>query len=126
MRSFYSGADNLILGRAYPAGSDDAAHHLNEAVELLHRAGQIDYLPLALLARGTPQDLNEVYRIATRSEMRLHLADYYLASASVAFEHGNSRLAQTYFEHAEMLVNQTAYHRRDAEVAAIRALLLNT
>src|ERR1017187_7401900 len=70
------GLDHLSLGRAHPSGSAEAAYHLDQAVDFLRRAGQLHYLPMALLARGTSHDLDEAFRIATRSGMRLHLADY--------------------------------------------------
>jgi hypothetical protein len=76
------GVDHLSLGRAYPVGSVEAAHHLDQAVDFLRRAGQLDDLPRAVLARGTRRDLEEVFRIATRSGMRLYLADYHLAKAT--------------------------------------------
>jgi tetratricopeptide (TPR) repeat protein len=101
------GLDHLALGRAHPAGSAKATHHLDLAVEFLRRAGQLDDLPLGLLARGTPHDLDEAFRIATRSGMRLYLADYHLAMGNLA--------------EAEALINATGYHRRDRELAALRA-----
>src|SRR5205807_2506867 len=79
------GLDHLSLGRAYPSSSAEAARHLDHAVDYLRRAGTLHHLPRALLARGTPHDLDEVFRIATRSGMRLHLTDYHLASARLAF-----------------------------------------
>jgi tetratricopeptide (TPR) repeat protein len=101
------GLDHLSLGRAHPAGSAEATHHLDQAVDFLRRAGQLDYLPLGLLARATPRDLEEAFRIATRSGMRLYLADYHLAKGNLA--------------EAEALINATGYHRRDPELAALRA-----
>jgi hypothetical protein len=65
--------------------------------------------PLALLARGTPHDLEEAFRIATRSGMRLYLADYHLAKGNLA--------------EAERLIDEAGYHRRDPELAALRAKL---
>ena len=100
------GLDHLLLGRTYPGGSSEAADHLDQAVEFLRRGGLLDQLPLALLARGTPQDLDEVFRIATRSGMRLHLADYHLACGNLS--------------EAEALIRETGYHRRDAELEKLR------
>jgi tetratricopeptide (TPR) repeat protein len=101
------GLDHLSLGRAHASGSAEARYHLDQAVEFLRRAGQLDELPRALLARGTAQDLDEVFRMATRSGMRLYLADYHLAKGNIA--------------EAEKLINETGYHRRDRELAALRA-----
>lgn len=55
---------------------------------MLHR------LPLALLARGTSHDLEEVFRIATRSGMRLYVTDYHLASARLALANHDSAKAR--------------------------------
>jgi len=101
------GLDHLSLGRAHPPGSSEAAHHLDEAVDFIRRAATLPHLPCALLARSTPRDLDEVFRIATRSGMRLHLADYHLANGNLA--------------EAEALINATGYHRRDRELAELRA-----
>jgi tetratricopeptide (TPR) repeat protein len=117
------GLDNLLLGRAHPFGSVEAAHHLGQAVDFLRRAGRLEYLPLAMLASGTPRDLDEVFRIATRSGMRLHLTDYHLASARLALANRDSAKARVHFEKAEALIQETGYHRRDAELEQIRAAL---
>jgi len=101
------GLDHLSLGRAHPAGSAEATHHLDQAVEFLGRAGRLEFLLRGLLARGLPHDLDEAFRIATRSGMRLYLADYHLAKGNLA--------------EAEALINATGYHRRDRELAALRA-----
>jgi tetratricopeptide (TPR) repeat protein len=103
------GLDHVSLGRAYPAGSAEAAYHLDQAVDILRRAGTLDMLPRALLARGTPRDLDEVFRIATRSGMRLFLADYHLAKGNLA--------------EAERLIHETGYHRRDGELEELRQRL---
>ncbi len=107
------GLDNLSLGRAYPPGSPDSSHHLDQAVALLRRTGRQDYLPLALLARATEHDLDKAFRIATRSGMRLHLADYHLIQARrlKSIEH---------FKKAEELINATGYGRRKGALEELR------
>jgi tetratricopeptide (TPR) repeat protein len=100
------GVDHVSLGRSYPAGSAEGTQHFDHAVDFLRRAGQLDYLPRALFARGTPRDLDEVFRIASRCGMRLHLADYHLAVGNLA--------------EAERLIDETGYHRRDGELEALR------
>ena len=107
------GLDHLSLGRAYPPSSVESATHLNQAVDYLRRAGQLHRLPLALLARDTEHDLEEVFRIATRSGMRLHLTDYHLAMA-------RRHKSREHFLKAEALIAETGYHRRDAELEALR------
>jgi tetratricopeptide (TPR) repeat protein len=118
-----TGLDHLSLGRTHPSRSAEAAHHLDQAVDFLRRAGRLDYLPLALLARGTPQDLAEVFRMATRSGMRLYLTDYHLASARLALHNGDRPKAREHFAKAETLIQETGYHRRDPELADLRAAL---
>jgi hypothetical protein len=110
------GLDHLSLGRALPLGSADSLTHLNQAVDYLRRAGTMDRLPLALLARGTDHDLEEVFRIATRSGMRLHLTDYHLAMA-------RRHKSRDHFLKAEALIAATGYHRRDAELESLRQSL---
>jgi tetratricopeptide (TPR) repeat protein len=100
------GLDHLSLGRAYPTGSAEATYHFDLAVDFLRRAGTLHHLPRAILARGARRDLNEVFRIATRSGMRLYLADYHLAKGNLA--------------EAEKLINETGYHRRDAELQKLK------
>jgi tetratricopeptide (TPR) repeat protein len=110
------GLDHISLARAYPPGSTESDIHLNQGVHYLRRAGTLHHLPRTLLARGTDHDLDEVYRIATRSGMRLHLTDYHLAMA----RRHNSR---DHFLKAEALIVATGYHRRDAELEALRQSL---
>jgi hypothetical protein len=78
---------------------------------------------LALLARGKPEDLDEVFRIATRSGMRLHLTDYHLASARLALRNNDRPKALDHFAKAETLIQETGYHRRDPDLAALRAAM---
>ena len=110
------GLDHLTLGRAHPADSAKRVQHLDQAVDFLRRAGRLDYLSLALLARATDADLAEVHRIASRSGMKLHLADYHLAMA-------RRQQSKDHLEKATKLIDETDYHRRDREVAELRALL---
>jgi hypothetical protein len=100
------GLDHLVLGRARPTGSAEAAGHFDQAVDFLRRAGTLHRLPLGLLARGNPYDLDEAFRIATRSGMRLYLADYHLACGNLV--------------EAERLINETGYHRRDGDLEKLR------
>jgi tetratricopeptide (TPR) repeat protein len=110
------GLDHLSLGRAHAPGSPESATHLDQAVDYIRRSGQLDDLPRALLARGSPHDLEEVYTIASRSGMRLYLADYHLAMARLHH-------SREHFEKAQALVQETGYHRRDPELAELRQTL---
>ena len=67
------------------------------------------------------RDLDEVFRIATRSGMRLHLTDYHLISARKAIENGDTAKAREHFVKAETLINETGYHRRDVRPALVDA-----
>jgi tetratricopeptide (TPR) repeat protein len=107
------GLYHLTLGRAHTPDSHESLEHLEQSVAFLRRAGTTHLLPLTLLARATDADLAEVHKIATRSGMRLHLTDFHLAMARRlrSLEH---------IEKAEALIQQTGYHRRDQEAAALR------
>jgi tetratricopeptide (TPR) repeat protein len=105
--------DTLTVGRAYlgialthaasqrPAATvrDDASTarvRLNEAIDSLRAAGQLNELACGLLARaafscsvgdrdGAARDLDEVEEIAELGPMRLHLCDMALERARLAF-----------------------------------------
>jgi hypothetical protein len=125
----------------------EAAPSLDAAVAGLRKAGMIDELPKALLARAAHRrgraaageaglieairaDLDEVADIAG-SEMRMHLTDLALERARLAlvvpaaFETPAEALAEakTQTALAATLVTETGYHRRDSEVAALKARL---
>jgi len=115
--SFLSmGLDHLSLGCAQPRCSQRSVTHLDQAVDYLRRAGVLHHIAHALLARGTPDDLEEVFTIATRSGMRLHLTDYHLAMAR-----RDPVANREHIEKAAKLIEETGYHRRDAEVAELRS-----
>ena len=116
------GLDHVILGRIYPSNSIASQFHLDEAVRVLRDSGAVCYLPLALLARGKDEDLVEANAIATRSTMRIYMADYHLASAR-RWASGDHTKALDHLVKAEALVNDTGYHRRDAELVDLRRAL---
>ena len=120
---FDVGLSNLLLGLAQLPGSTEAALHLDQAIDFLRRAGRLTFVPLGLLARRTPHDLEDVLRIATRSGMRLYLADYHLVSARFALTDNDATRARSHFEKAEALVRETGYHRRDSDLEELRAEL---
>ena len=119
------GLDHLSLGRSYPSDSLESSHHLNRAVHFLRQSGMLSHIPLGLLARGTPHDLDEVFRIASRSGMRLYLTDYHLTSARLALKNQDSSKAREHLQQAEKLINETGYHRRDKPLEELRAQLGN-
>ena len=97
--------------------------HLDQAVTDLRNYGSIQHLPLGLLARGTQHDLDEVYKIATRSGMRLHLTDYHLKQATLDLANGNQAKAREHTQKAADLIQATGYHRRDPDLARLRQQL---
>jgi tetratricopeptide (TPR) repeat protein len=107
------GLDHLSIGRAHPPNSKESQLHLDQAVHFLRRGGDQSYLVRALLARATDHDLEEAFRIATRSGMRLHLADYHLIQARrlKSLEH---------FKEAERLINECGYGRRKLALEELR------
>jgi len=132
--------DQLSLGRAHHVQNDlsVARNWLGQAVEGLREAGYQDLLPRGLLARAAlwrdlgeetlaQQDLDEVWEIAEPSGMRLFMTDYHLEMARLLLK--NPMYASTkertlsladHINAAESLINETGYHRRDAELVALK------
>ncbi|MEM7045327.1 MAG: TIR domain-containing protein [Pseudomonadota bacterium] len=129
--------DHLSLGRAAMAlgDRDEARRRLDQAVDGLREAGQVQELPHGLLARAaffreaeeftmSRRDLDEVMRIATRSGMRLFECDAHLEHARLILAEGGSQAdARASFDKAEVLVRETGYHRRDGDVAELKEKL---
>ena len=127
--------DHLSLGRAHLQRQQPtlAQQHLDQAVNGLHAAGDQDLLPLSLLARAelyrqqsnyakAEKDLQEVFEIADRSEMQLHLCDYHLATAKLLQTRTDQALDQNqpaithHLQTAQQIIDQTHYHRRLPEL----------
>ena len=126
--------NHLSLGRAHlqqqrlPA----AQQHLDQAVDGLRAAGYQDYLARGLLARAelycqqgdygkAEKDLQEVFEIADRSEMQLHLCDYHLATAKLLQTRTDQDQNQPAITHhlqtAQQIIHQTHYHRHLPELS---------
>ena len=131
--------DHLPLGRACEGAGDlaEAEPHLNQAVTGLRQAGTQHELPRGLLARASfyrrrgdfphaQRDLDEALLIATRSQMRLHEADCHLEQARLSLATGDPARARTALARARTLIQETGYHRRDAELAALEEQLGQT
>ncbi len=117
-----------------------AAAQLDAAVDGLRAAGASPTtLSRGLLARAAyhrdagndklaSTDLTEAFEIAERGGMRLFLADCWLESARQrlampnASEEQLTRAAEAVVR-AEMIVEETGYHRRDPDLAIVRAEL---
>ena len=127
--------EHLSLGRAHLQQQQLSAaqQHLDQAVNGLRDASQQQYLPLGLLARAelyrqqgdygkADQDLQEVFEIADRSKMQLHLCDYHLATAKLLRTRTDQALDQNqpaithHLQTAQKIIDQTHYHRRLPEL----------
>jgi hypothetical protein len=128
--------DHLTLGRAglYRAileGSEisnsksQIQDHLDAALTGLRRAGQQQYLPLALFthawlrfllgdADGARAELDEAWEIAERGPMPLFMADIHLHRARLFYD-------QDALAAAQRLIARHAYHRRHPELADAQA-----
>lgn len=121
--------DHLSLGHTDTAGSADCGGHLDQAIQGLRRAGQLQYLPRGLLARAAhfrhtgefdkaQKDLDEAGFVANRCRMQLHLTDYHLEQARLFLAQEQPEAA-VHYDAAKKLVENTGYHRRDPELAEL-------
>ena len=127
--------EDLTAGRAHLHQQQltPAQKHLNQAVNGLRDSGYQYYLPLGLLAhaelhrqQGDYQEaekvLKEVFEIADRSEMQLHLCDYHLGMAKLLQTRTDQALDQNqpaithHLQTAKKIIHQTHYHRRLPEL----------
>ena len=127
--------DHLSLGHAHLQQQQlaSAQQHLNQAVDGLRKARTQHHLPRGLLARAelhrqqgdygkADQDLQEVFEIADRGEMQLHLCDYHLATAKLLQTRTDQALDQNqpaithHLQTAKKIIHQTHYHRRRPEL----------
>ncbi|MDH3659354.1 MAG: toll/interleukin-1 receptor domain-containing protein [Alphaproteobacteria bacterium] len=128
--------NHLSLGRAVLALGDrgEARTRLDQAVDGLREAGQMDDLPRGLLARAalfreveqfapSRRDLDEVMRLAIRCGLGLHKCDAHLEYARLALAEGRRDVARRHLDKAAELVEKTGYHRRDGEVVELKAAL---
>jgi tetratricopeptide (TPR) repeat protein len=134
--------DNLSIGRASLLEAQHAdTHYTAEATEFLQRAvdglrgaGEVSHLPRSLLVRAdlyrfngdyerAERDLAEVHRIATRSGMGLHLADYHLESARLRLAQDDKDKAREHLTTAKEMIERMGYHRRDKEVKELEQQL---
>lgn len=115
--------------RISAAGEIEA--RLNAAVDLLRRAGRLDYLPRALLARAEMRrraqlfddaetDLKEVYRLSTRARMRLYEVEFWLENARLYRDRGKAPVANAHLAQARDLVEAVGYDRRRAVVNGLQ------
>ena len=134
--------DHLSLGRAclleaQREGRGDfsrAEEHLEHAVEGLREARRQDSLPRGLVARAelhrircdfeaARRDLEEATSIAERANMGLHQADACLGHARLYAATSERAAARESLDAAREMIERMGYHRRDAEVAELEALL---
>ena len=134
--------DRLSIGRAellqaLAEGTQDvtqAAASLHQAVEGLRKSGYHEFLAGGLLARAALfrqtqefsrawTDLEEVFEIAERGGMKLHLTDYHLEACRLCLAEGRPDAAQDHLVQAQALIRETGYHRRDPDAAELAAAL---
>jgi tetratricopeptide (TPR) repeat protein len=145
--------DNLSLGRAKFVGAryivpqpNDAIVYFNRAVDGLRQAGSQEFIARGLLARAeycrvigdlvkAQRDLDEVFSIATRGGMGLHLADCHLGYARLALARGTDERrgeamlrpyrddARAHLSTAKEMIEKMGYHRRDNEVEELEEQL---
>lgn len=127
-------ANIVFLVGDYPSAIDAA----ELVVTNLYKSGRQDLIPLGLLTRAkisrktgdfskSHQDLKEVYDIANSAGMRLYLTDYHLEMAQLLLKQWQQKLLddsaqldiQKQIASAVKLIEETGYHRRDAEIEAL-------
>lgn len=137
----FFGLLHTALGRAhiYQQQHSQAGGHLDKAIAFYRKSATWFELPRGLLARawlrclhGTEADfrnaradLDEIWEIATRGPMKLHLADVRLARVKFfcrlnpyPWESPATDLAA-----AEKLIQECEYHRRDGEIVAAKSTI---
>lgn len=130
-------SENLVGGRVYLQMKrwQQAIHWLDIAVSDLRIAGHLWMLPCGLLSRAScfrhmqsfsaaHLDLEEVFDIAERSEMRLHLTDYHLESARLALSENKGDKARGHTQVAAELITAAGYIRRLPELKALQGQVM--
>ena len=69
------------------------------------------------------KDLDEVFTIATRGGMGLHLADCHLGYARLYLAKGKKSKAREHWQIAKDSIEKMGYHRRDKEVQELEEQL---
>ena len=119
--------DHLTLGRAHSLldHPEDAARHLDLAVEGLRRAGHDWVTPSGLIARAAHRrhigadplpDLREALDLAERGSMKLHEVDTHLEWTRHALATDDHTTARDHLTKARTLINETGYERRRPEL----------
>jgi hypothetical protein len=131
----------ILSGWTYKDHSDEAQsmmlqaqNWLEKAVSALRTAGTEDHLPRGLLARArmfrhqrqwqaTYADLHEVFDIAQRGGMFLHLVDYHLEFAHLELAQYKKKTAQKHIKFAQVLIERTGYQRHQIELNRMKEKL---
>ena len=111
-----------------------AADHLNQAVDGLRKAGQIQELPRGLLVRANlyrvtedfesaKRDLDEAFNLAVRCGLKLFEADSLLEYTRLYLAQKDKKSARESLTKAKLLIEATAYHRRDNELTDLEQKL---
>jgi len=116
----------FILNKNIPFIKDNISQNdicktINSAIDRLHEAGYLDYLVSGLLTQSlvlmkikndepsTKKVLKDAWQIASRSNMRLHMADIHLHRARLFYDKEELKKSRT-------LIEQCAYWRRKEEL----------
>ncbi|MFZ1386197.1 MAG: SEFIR domain-containing protein [Thiolinea sp.] len=137
------GLIKLIIGRSHLKQRDlqSAKYWLDKALLDLRRANHQEMLVLGLIEHaillcriGQPRcaedDLDNAFDLAQISGMRLRLADCHLTKAQLLVTDAltltplpKGESLSYHITEAERLINETGYHRRDKELAELKAYL---
>jgi tetratricopeptide (TPR) repeat protein len=125
--------DKLMLGRIYlKYGSmDDAKYYIDQALDLLRKSCQMQYLPSGLLIMaeyyreaGSHQravaSLNEAHEIASNCGMKLYLADYYIEHARLSLGRGRLDETRQSTETARDIILATGYKKRLTDLTRLQ------
>jgi tetratricopeptide (TPR) repeat protein len=130
--------DLLSLGRAYLLQEQaenignyaQATDYLNQALNGLRQAGEVEFISRCLLALAelnilkrelnrAHADLDEALSIAARGTMRLRQADCHLGYARLYVAQSEKKKARESLETAREMIERMGYYRRDKDVAEI-------
>ena len=123
----------VILGRL-SGDTSTAKKHLDQALGGLRSAGRQDYLPVGLLARAAHfrrqaqfadawRDAEMCREIAERAGLKLFLTDFHLEAAHLCRAEKKRKTAQEHLGQAKILIGETGYCRREADMAALKRAL---
>lgn len=132
LNSLYISQARQILTNEWPVVA--AFDMVNNAVDYFRRAGRLDYLPEALIARAglatrmqdfdlADNDLSEAVLLSNRGEMKINLIDAHLGQAAMHLARQQVMAAQSALAEAGRLTRGTSYGRATARFDELSAQL---